>query len=173
MEIGEIYFWTATINKWQRLLAKDEYKQVILDALSFLNDRNKIDVYGFVIMPNHVHFIWRTKALNGKETAQGSFMKYTSHTFKKLLKNDNGNHLSSYFVDAANKKYEFWQRDSLAIHLFNEEVAYQKLNYIHFNPCTEYWQLAVEPPDYFFSSARFYEDGVNEFGFLKNLREEF
>jgi REP element-mobilizing transposase RayT len=41
--------------------------------------------FGFVIMPNHVHLIWRTKELNGKETAQGSFLKYTAHEFRKLL----------------------------------------------------------------------------------------
>jgi hypothetical protein len=26
IEIGEIYFWTATINKWQLLLQSDEFK---------------------------------------------------------------------------------------------------------------------------------------------------
>jgi putative transposase len=40
-------------------------------------------------MPNHIHLIWRTFALNGKETAQGSFLKFTAHEFKKML---TGNH---------------------------------------------------------------------------------
>lgn len=26
IEIGKIYFWTATINKWQKLLEKAEFK---------------------------------------------------------------------------------------------------------------------------------------------------
>ena len=54
---GELYFWTATINKWQRLLEKDEYKNVIIDSLQFLTDENKVDVYAFIIMPNHIHGI--------------------------------------------------------------------------------------------------------------------
>jgi len=33
---GEIYFWTATINKWQQLLEKDEYKDVIIESLQYL-----------------------------------------------------------------------------------------------------------------------------------------
>ena len=53
---GEIYFWTATINKWQRLLEKDVYKDVIIDSLQYLTDNGKIDVFAFVIMPNHLHF---------------------------------------------------------------------------------------------------------------------
>jgi len=30
IEIGEIFFWTATINQWQKLLQNDEYKNVII-----------------------------------------------------------------------------------------------------------------------------------------------
>ena len=35
---GDIYFWTATINKWYRLLEGDEYKDVIIDSLQYLSD---------------------------------------------------------------------------------------------------------------------------------------
>jgi putative transposase len=55
---GEIYFWTATINNWQRLLEKDEYTDVIIDSLQYLTD-GKIDVFAFIIMPDHIHLIWR------------------------------------------------------------------------------------------------------------------
>lgn len=173
IEIGEIFFWTATINNWQRLLMKEEYKKVILNSLSYLSDLGKIDVFGFVIMPNHIHLIWRINEMNGRETSQGSFLKYTAHEFKKILKTDKDNSLASYAVDAHNKGHEFWKRDSLAVHLFNKEIAYQKLDYIHYNPCAEYWQLAKEPADYLFSSAKYYEKGVNDFAFLKDLRNEF
>jgi REP element-mobilizing transposase RayT len=173
IEIGEIFFWTATINGWQRLLMKDEYKNVIIDSLTYLSDAGKIDVFGFVIMPNHIHLIWRINAMNGKETSQGSFLKFIAHEFKKMLKNDKENSLSSYAVNAHNKEYEFWQRDSLAVLLFTKEVAYQKLDYTHYNPCTEYWQLAKDPCDYLYSSARFYEIGENNYRFLKDLRNEF
>ena len=173
IELGEIFFWTATINNWQRLLLKDEYKKVIINSLTYLSDLGKIDVFGFVIMPNHIHLIWRINEINGKETSQGSFLKYTAHEFKKLLKTDKDSSLSSYVVDARNKAYEFWKRDSLAVHLFSKEMAYQKLDYLHYNPCTEYWQLAKEPGDYLFSSAKYYENGIKDFTFLKDLRDEF
>jgi len=173
IELGEIFFWTATINNWQRLLLKDDYKKVIINSLTYLSDLGKIDVFGFVIMPNHLHLIWRINEINGKETSQGSFLKYTAHEFKKMLKTDKDNSLSSYAVDAHNKAYEFWKRDSLAVHLFSKEMAYQKLDYLHYNPCTEYWQLAKEPGDYLFSSAKYYEKGIKDFTFLKDLRDEF
>jgi len=128
IEIGEIFFWTATINNWQRLLLKDEYKNVIINSSSYLSESGKIDVFAFVIMPNHIHLIWRIKEMNGKETSQGAFLKYTAHEFKKLLKSDKANSLGSYMVDAHNKIIEFWKRDSLAVHLFSKVVAYQKLD---------------------------------------------
>ena len=46
LEIGEIFFWTATINNWQRLLLKDEYKNIIINSLTYLSDLGKIDVFG-------------------------------------------------------------------------------------------------------------------------------
>lgn len=172
IELGDIYFWTATINNWQRLLETEDYKKIIINSLSYLSDTGKIDVYAFVIMPNHIHLIWRVKELNGKETAQVFFLKYTAHEFKKQLIKE-GYGLINYLVNVSNKKYEFWQRDSLAIHLFREKVAYQKLDYLHYNPCAEHWQLVKDPVDYYYSSASFYFLGEKKFDFLKDLRLEF
>jgi REP element-mobilizing transposase RayT len=171
---GEIYFWTATINKWQHLLQTDEFKNVIVDSLEYLSSHGKIDVFAFVIMPNHIHTIWRVNENNGKESAQGSFMKYTAHEFKKRLNNGKGDlGLTSFEVNASNKQYEFWQRDSLAIHLYTQHVAYQKLDYLHLNPLAEHWCLATDPSDYKYSTAKFYEQGVKDFAFVKDLRDEF
>ncbi len=168
---GEIYFWTATINSWQRLLEKDEYKDVIIDSLHWLTDEGKVDVFAFIIMPNHIHLIWRVNEPNGKESPQGSLLKYTAHIFKKMLRNEDNGKLVAYKVDAENKKYEFWQRDSLAIPLFTREVALQKLNYIHNNPLKEHWNLVKDPCDYKYSSARYYELDEKNFPFLKDLWE--
>lgn len=173
IQLNEIYFWTATIHNWEKLLNTDEAKDIIIDSLAYLSNNNIIDVFAFVIMPNHIHLIWRINSLNGKETAQGSLLNFTAHSFKKKLFQQNDMRLNNFKVSAANKQYEFWQRDSLAIHLFTKEVAYQKLDYIHYNPCAERWQLANDPCDYSYSSAKFYELGNKEFEFLKDLRAEF
>ena len=145
LTIGTIYFWTATINNWQTLLAKDPFKQVIIDSLHQLNQRKLIDVYGFVIMPNHIHLIWKLNEMNGKELPSASLLKFTAHQFKKMLEPAE---LSIYSVDAPNKVFEFWPRDSLCIELYTPEVAYQKLNYIHLNPLNEKWNLVTDPSHY-------------------------
>lgn len=168
---GEIYFWTATIHQWKHLLKEDDFKKIVIDSLIYLSDKGKLDVYGFVIMPNHIHIIWRINEKNGKESCQGSFLKFTAHEFKKRLKSDNK--LNEFAVDAVNKSYEFWKRDSLAIILYSKTVAIQKLNYIHNNPLAEHWGLANNPCDYEYSSASFYEHNDKIFPFLKDLWDVF
>ena len=173
MGLNEIYFWTATINQWQKLLWEDSYKDVVISSLQHLSSTSKIEVFGFVIMPNHSHFIWRMLDFNGKETAQASFLKYTPHEFRKMLYREDKSKLASYKVDAENKKHEFWQRDPLAVQLFTQKVAYQKLDYVHYNPVADHWRLVTDPCDYKYSSARYYEMNDKSFSFLKDLRLVF
>ena len=66
IEPGEIYFWTATINKWQYLLADDGFKDIIVSSLDYLSKKGKFDIFAFVIMPNHIHLIWMINEKNGK-----------------------------------------------------------------------------------------------------------
>ena len=84
--IGEIYFWTATIHKWFPLLDEDNNQQLIIDYLKKISDEGYLTIYGFILMPNHKHIIGKENKMNGKETPQGSFLKYTSREFLKKLK---------------------------------------------------------------------------------------
>lgn len=90
-----------------------------------------------------------------------------------MLYRENRSELLSYQVDAYNKQHKFWQRDLLAILLYSREVAFQKLDYIHYNPLAEHWQLVKDPCEYKYSSAAYYEMNKNIFPFLKDLRDEF
>ena len=78
----------------------------------------------------------------------------TAHEFLKKLK-ISGESLK-YEVNAANKKHELWQRDSLSIEIYSRSVATQKLQYIHFNPVRAKWKLSNDDLDYPYSSARFF-----------------
>ncbi len=71
-------------------------------------------------------------------------------------------------IVAENKEYEFWQRDSLAFELTKKETISQKIDHIHYNPTAEKWKLCNDPIDYYYSSAKFYGSGIDDFGFLKH-----
>ena len=169
LDAGNIYFWTATIRQWQPLLSEDRYKEIIINSLDYFTNKGLADIFAFVIMPNHIHLIWRTNGLNGKESVQGSLLKYSAHCFRKLLLEEGG--LEKFAISSSNKKHEFWQRDSLAVPLYSRSLANQKLDNIHNNPLSKKWKLANTPAGYKYSSARYYSLGEQDFPFLKNLWE--
>jgi REP element-mobilizing transposase RayT len=172
-ELNEVYFWTITIKEWIHLLKADEYKTIIIRSLQWLIEQELVRIYGYVIMPNHIHLLWEQLKMNGKEFPKNSFEKFTAHNFKKKLKTENPEALEQFVVTASDRIYNFWQRDPLAVLVFSREMASQKLDYMHFNPLQEHWQLCTQPEEYKFSSAAFYEYGVDEFKILTHYMDVF
>lgn len=73
-----IQFFTATNLWWKKLLQPHKYKQIIMDSLAFLVEKNRVKVYGFVVMrnaaqPNHLHLIWKTNYNYKREDVQRDF----------------------------------------------------------------------------------------------------
>ncbi len=80
-----IQFFTATNLWWKKLLEPDKYKQVIIDSLKFLVENERVKVYGFVIMPNHIHLVWKIHENYKREDVQRDFLKYTAQVIKADL----------------------------------------------------------------------------------------
>ena len=51
-------YFTATNLEWKKLLQPDKYKDIIIESLRFLVTEQRIRLYAFVIMINHIHLIW-------------------------------------------------------------------------------------------------------------------
>lgn len=172
MSLNEIYFWTDTINGWQELLQDDAFKEIIISSWHELVTRKKIAIYGFVIMPNHLHVVWEMLEKNGKEMPHASFNKHTSHQFLEILRATSRLTLIGYKEeDSPVRMHRFWQRDPFAVIMDSRKKLEQKLEYIHQNPLQEKWNLAAQPQDYRWSSARFYETGEDEFKIITHYKE--
>ncbi len=94
-------------------------------------------------------------------------MKYTGQMIKFDLIKHHPEVLSHFFVGAKDRNYQFWERNPKIIYLLSRKTIEQKLEYIHNNPVQGKWMLANDPLDYLYSSARFYENGDNGFGFYR------
>jgi REP element-mobilizing transposase RayT len=164
-------FFTATILEWKHLLQNDAYKDIIIDSMKFIADENRATIFCFVIMPNHIHLIWQIDDKYEVSQVQQSFLKYTAQQIKADLQKNNLKLLEEFKVDAADRHYQFWERNPLSIDLFTEPVFKQKFNYIHNNPVQQKWKLADLPENYKYSSASFYETGVDDFGFLTHYAQ--
>lgn len=166
-----VTFFTATILEWKPLLLKDYYKDVIISSLRFLKKDNRADIYAFVIMPNHIHLIWKMKNDRKYEDVQRDFMKYTRQQLKSLLERENPEELKQYYVAAKDRQYQIWERDPLSSRLPSEELILQKLNYIHANPISGKWKLCDEFTDYKYSSAGHYYGLDNDWDFLTHYAQ--
>lgn len=160
------YFLTATILEWKHLLLNVNYKKEILNTLEFLVKEKRVVIFGFVIMPNHIHLIWHINEGFNKNQTQGSLLRFTSQKIKYDLIESNPEYLEKFKVGAKDREYQIWERNPLAIEIYYDNVMEQKLNYIHNNPLQPKWKLAPNAEDYYFSSAKFYKTGIDDFGFL-------
>jgi len=171
MKLYHPQFFTATILNWKKLLKPDKYKQVITDSLQFLVENNRVIVYGFVIMPNHVHIIWQMHENIHPKDVKRDFLKFTSQSIKLDLIKNHPNVLEYFKVDKKDRKYQIWKHRPLSVDLWSREVFLQKLEYIHKNPIQEHWKLVELEEQYRFSSASFYYNNTTEWSFLTHYNE--
>ena len=148
-------------------------KDIIIDSLEFLVKANRCVVFGLIIMPNHIHLIWRITNEHKREHVQRDFLKFTGQQIRFKLMDRNPSPLSRFEVNLKDRKYQLWQRNSLSVDIYSREVLEQKLDYIHANPVSGKWNLAPDFVQYKYSSASFYEDNTSEFKFLSHYMECF
>ncbi|WP_416438928.1 transposase [Phnomibacter sp. MR] len=141
-----------------------------MEAVARRVELQQVTVYGFVIMPNHLHVIWQLHNGINRADFQRDFLKFTARSLLYFMQMNEDPLLTSLQVKAADRQQQVWERNSLSIDLYSEEVFLQKLNYIHNNPIQPKWNLAKWPGNYLWSSAGFYETGVSPFSFLKHYR---
>ena len=172
-KITEYYpqFFTATILEWKTLLNTDKYIDIIIESLRFLVLHQRIKLFCFVIMPNHIHLIWQIQAGHKRENVQRDFLKFTSQNIRYDLMEFNNELLQEFKVDAKDREYQIWERNPLSIDLYNHKIFMQKLEYIHTNPLQEKWNLANSEEAYIYSSALFYETGIDNWGFLTHYKD--
>ena len=158
------YFFTATIQEWNPCLQDDRCKDIIVDCLQTMVAKKQINLNAFVIMSNHVHIIWKPLSGLSATKIHSSFTTYTGKQITNWLKINNTNLLEKLKSKNLNREYNIWKRRALSVELFTEAVFLQKLEYIHLNPVRA--GLIKYGADYYYSSAAFYEKGVDPFNMI-------
>jgi len=128
----------------------------------------RVTVYGFVIMPNHIHMIWQIQDKYERSKVQLSFLRYIAQKIKFRLIDTGDKALENFKVKAFDREYQFWERNALSVDCGGGRVFMQKLNYIPNNPTQVHWKLCEFREAYEYSSFRFYESGDNKFDFLSH-----
>lgn len=125
---------------------------------------NRIKVYAFAIMSNHIHLIWQVQPNFQSKDVQLSFMKYSAQTIIKDLRNNHQKVLELFEVKASDRKYQIWERNALSVSLSSQAVFKQKVDYIHSDP--DVAGVGKFPEEYKYSSASFYPEADSKWAFL-------
>lgn len=129
-----IQFFTAVCTDWLNLLETDEYKDVIIPSLQYRVKTKQVAIAGYVIMPNHIHIIWRIAAGTERASFQRDFLKITAKEIIDILSRNDPDMIKKITVNLKDRKLQVWKRNSMSIDLFNEKFLLQKLNYIPARP---------------------------------------
>lgn len=130
------HFITCTVVNSTPLFGKAELAQIILNSLSFLQHQQRLTLYGYVIMENHIHLIASAANLS-KEI--GNFKSLTAQSILNLLQENQSSHLLnqlkfSKLKHKTDQEYQVWQEGFHPQAILNEETFRQKLEYLHNNP---------------------------------------
>lgn len=151
------YFVTCTILHWLPLFTKKESVQIVIDCLKFLQGKDNLKLYAYVILENHLHLVVQSDDI---EKSMKSFKQYTAKALLDLLKKENVKTLLDqlrFYKKAHHKatEYQVWEEGYQPKLIQTEEMMVSKINYIHQNPVKRgYVDEAVH---WRYSSARDYE----------------
>ena len=161
LESGAPYFITLTLVKWLPIFKLPAVSDIVINSLKFCQEKKGLKIFGYCIMPSHIHLIARTDDMAIGYIIR-DFKKYTAFRIAEATENDKS--LRKYyrvFLETAtttgrNKQVKVWLDGYHPEVINSSKFFYQKLNYIHHNPVEAH--LVERAEDYYLSSARNYAE---------------
>jgi len=168
LERGRYFFSTITVNNWISVFEDfPTVNSIVLGSFNYLTENRLVEINAFVIMKDHIHLIW---TLNDECLINEiilKFKKYTGRRIVNALEHLDPNYLNQYFASARkDRKHKFWKTNDSSLELIHRDILFQKIEYIHSNPTTGAYTTCNCPIEYYYSSARAYHNGENDFPFL-------
>jgi len=162
---GQSHFVTFCCYHRRLLLTTDERRRIFLSALERVRRSFRLQVYGYVVMPEHVHLLvsepqrdtsdGRSGPLKPKDGLNGpQILRETKQvTLADALKSLKQGVSRRLIGDAEH----FWQKRYYDCNIRDYPQFVEKLRYIHRNPVKA--GLCVRPEDWEWSSFRHYATG--------------
>ena len=156
---GGLYFITLTVVGWVDVFTRRENATIIIESLEYSQKNKGLEIYGYVIMTNHLHLI-----VSRKEGIIGDWVRdfktYTSKRLTEMILNNPSESrkdwmemVFKYYAKLVNRLngYSFWSDGYYPVELNSNYLIDQKLEYIHDNPVRAGYVLNQE--DWRLSSA--------------------
>jgi REP element-mobilizing transposase RayT len=156
------YFISFAVVNWIDVFSRDLYFSCITGSLDYCRKNKGMEIYGYCIMSNHIHLIFRS-SLNDPSGLIRDFKGFMSRKMLKIIEENPQESRKEWMLwmfERAGKKNsnvtnkQFWQQNNHPIEIWSLKVFEQKLNYIHQNPVKA--GFVTDPIDWKYSSARNY-----------------
>jgi REP element-mobilizing transposase RayT len=150
------HFITCTISAWLPIFTRPDTVQIVLDCWKFLQAHDRLTLYGYVILENHLHLIASGADLSAELQ---SFKSFTARRIIDLLESQGVRMLLKQLElhkarHKTQSRYQLWEEGSHPQLIANEEMMRQKLQYMHNNPIERGY--VDDPVHWRYSSARNY-----------------
>lgn len=157
---ANLYFVTTTAVNRARIFERDIIKRILVDGLYFMSKARPSELFAFVVMPNHVHFILRCFQEYPLSNAVRDFKANTARLVVRQYQVEGNRDVLEYLSGAVSRpdrqQFKVWEDGYNAKAVYSTSFMQQKMAYIHNNPLQPQWKLAESPADYLWSSARYY-----------------
>ncbi|MEO6838609.1 MAG: transposase [Ginsengibacter sp.] len=166
----KLYFISFAAVNWIDVFVREEYMKIVLDSWKFCQEKKGLEIYGWCIMPSHVHMIIGSNK-NKLEDIVRDMKSFTSTALRKSITEniqESRKEWMIWMMERAGKKnennndWQFWQQHNKPLEIKDQEMFDKTLEYIHMNPVMA--GFVIRPEDWKYSSAR-------DFANLKGLIE--
>ena len=156
------HFLTFTVVGWIDIFSRQCYRDLIIESINFCIKEKGLQVGAYVIMTNHIHFIWTAKNGNLSNLIR-DFKRHTSSgIYQQIIEEPESRrhwllHLFKFYGKRtnANEHFKIWTGNNHPEEIYSDDFLKTKLDYIHDNPVRA--GIVSEPPHYIYSSAASYE----------------
>jgi putative transposase len=159
---SKLYFVSFAVTN---LFVRDVYRNVLLDSIKHCQATKDLELYGWCIMTSHVHLIIGSSG-NALSNIMRDLKRHTSEELHKAIANNKTESRREWMLwlmeRAAKKtskdaKFQLWQAENHPIQLATQKIAWQKLDYLHYNPVEA--GFVRQSIDWLYSSAVDYNGG--------------
>lgn len=158
------HFLTFTICAWIDLFKRKIYKDIVIDAFRYAQEKDQLILNAFVIMSNHIHLIGRANEKQEKTLSDiiRDFKKFTHRQMIDVVQSNQESrrdwmiHQFNYYGSRkeGQEGRQIWTNDNHPEECFSHAFIQSKLNYTHQNPVRA--GIVKYAEDYIYSSASNY-----------------
>lgn len=155
---NHLYFFTTSAIQCVHLFHRDVIKRILVDCLNNGRILGQYELFAFVIMPNHLHFIVRCCEGHTPITVIREFKKATANLIIRHYEAEENAQVIAFLTSIApsDQQYAVWETEYEAKNVYTPNFLRQKIEYIHHNPLQPQWRLVERAEQYMWSSARYY-----------------